>query len=111
MAKLNLNFHEMIGCYKPSEGDMGQLETLALSIKSIIQVTAMYANDGQYFKGDKGACEVANNCASVFNALELLIEPLVTYMTDYIEKEAAPDENLPTGAAIGRASMTKPKTK
>ena len=91
MAMLNLNFHEPKGCYKPTKSEIGELETLALSIKAIVQVMARYTNnDCTACGGNREPFEVTNNCASVFNALELLVEPLVKYMSDYAGKEAAP---------------------
>jgi len=87
MAKLNLNFHKT-GYYKPTQSEIGQLEELALSIKAIIQVMARYTVDHPRATGTR---EVANNCASVFNTLKLLMEPLVEYMTDSAGKEAAPE--------------------
>jgi hypothetical protein len=91
MTKLNLNFHETTGFCKPTESEIVQLETLARSINAIVQVMARYTNDCTHCGGDRGAYEVSDNCACVFNALELLMEPLVNYMIDSAGKEAAPD--------------------
>ena len=91
MTKLNLNFHKTTGCYEPTKSEIGQLETLTLSIKAIVQVMARYTNDCNDCGSNRDDFEVTNNCASVFNALELLMEPLVKYMTDYAGKEAAPE--------------------
>ena len=88
MAKLNLNFHKTTGCYEPTKSEIGQLEALTLSIKAIVQVMARYTVD---HPSDEEAREVTNNCASVFIALESLMEPLVEYMTTYAGKEAAPE--------------------
>ena len=83
MAKLSLNFHKTTGCYEPTQSEIGELETLALSIKAIVQVMARYTNDCTDCGNNREPYEVTNNCASVFNALELLIEPLVKYMSGY----------------------------
>jgi len=93
MAELSLSFHETTGVCKPSESEIGQLETLARSINAIVQVMARYTNDCTYCGSDRGVYEVSDNCACVFNALELLMEPLVNYMIDSAGKEAAPDES------------------
>ena len=89
MAKLNLNFLRSSGCCEPTESEIGELEILTLSIKAIVQVMARYTNDCTDCGSNRGTYEVANNCASVFNALELLMEPLVLYMTTHAGKEAA----------------------
>jgi hypothetical protein len=91
MTKLNLSFRKTTGIFKPTESEIGQLETLARSINAIVQVMARYTNDCTYCGSHRGANEVTDNCACVFNALELLMEPLVNYMIDSAGKEAAPD--------------------
>jgi len=93
MADLNLSFRETIGVCVPTESEIVQLVTLARSINAIVRVMARYTNDCTHCGSDRGAYEVSDNCACVFNALELLMEPLVNYMIDSAGKEAAPDEN------------------
>ena len=87
MAKLNLNFHKT-GYYKPTQSEIGQLETLALCIRAIVRVMARYTVD---HADERDTYEVTNNCTSVFTALELLIDPLVEYMTDAAGNEAKPE--------------------
>jgi hypothetical protein len=89
MAKLNLNFHQSTGRYNPTKYEIVQIESLALSIEAIIKVMAHYSVN---YDNDKHSGEAMSNCLGVFNALELLIEPIVEYMGDYAGDTPEPEQ-------------------
>jgi hypothetical protein len=98
MAKLNLNFHQP-GYYEPTKHEIYQLDCIAIGIEAIVKAMIGYCS----CHGDKeSAHEAVGNCHGVFNALELLIEPIVNYMANYVGNIAAPEVTTPTDKLAGQ---------
>ena len=78
MAKLNLNFHKQAGRHNPTKNEIVQIESVAVSIEAIIKTLAAYAECTRDDSADMGCV-----CISVCNALELLIDPVIEYLSNY----------------------------
>ena len=78
MAILNLNFHQPEGRRIPTEDEIHQIEGLARSVEAISKSLHAYACNT--FANDDDITDV---CLGVSNALELLIDPVIEYMTEY----------------------------
>ena len=77
MAKLNLNFLDNSRRREPTKSEIYQIEYLALGVEGIIKTLGSYVNENP---DPYVACGV---CLSVCNALELLMDPIVDYMSNY----------------------------
>jgi len=75
MATLNLNFNEQTGRHNPTKHELAQIESLAFGIEAIIKALGEYA--------DADHEDLGSVCMSVCNALELLIEPVCDYLSNY----------------------------
>ena len=75
MAELNLNFHKNIGRHNPTKNEIVQIESVAVSIESIIKALNAYAD------GNHRDIDVV--CMGVCNAMELLIDPVIEYLSNY----------------------------
>jgi len=84
MAKLNLNFHKQTGRHNPTEHELDQVVGVALSVEGIIKALEDYA----YGKHE----DTESVCINVCYALELLIEPVIDYLSNYAGEEPEPDE-------------------
>ena len=83
MAKLNLNFHQQIGRHEPTKNEIYQIEGIALSVEAIIKALGVYA----YYKSE----DTDGVCLCVCNTLELLMEPILEYLTNYAGDLPAPE--------------------
>ena len=84
MAELNLNFHEQTERYKPTKREINQIEGVATSVEAIIQVLEVYAGDDHK--------DLASVCMCVCNALELLMGPIIEYLSNYAGALSTPEE-------------------
>jgi len=84
MAKLNLNFHEQTGRHNPTKHELAQIESIALGIEAVIKTLGEYA--------DADHEDLGSVCMSVCNALELLIDPVILYLSNYAGDTPAPEE-------------------
>jgi hypothetical protein len=87
MAELNLNFHEQTGRHNPTEKEFCQIEGLAVSVDAIIKTLAVYAEHTNHNREDIGGV-----CLWVCNALELLMEPVIEYLSNYAGGAPAPEK-------------------
>jgi hypothetical protein len=87
MAKLNLNFHKNTEHRNPTKDEIVQIEGVAISVEAIIKTLAVYA---EYTNDDSR--DMGGICTSVCNALELLIKPVVEYLSNYAGDVSAPEE-------------------
>ena len=87
MAKLNLNFLDNSGRRDPTRSEIYQIQRLALSVTDIIKTLESYADENC---DPSAACGV---CLSVCNALELLMDPIVDYMSNYAGNTPAPESD------------------
>ena len=84
--KLNLNFHESTGRHEPTKSEIYQLEGITLSVEALVKALYVYASE------DTGPHEdIHSVCMGICNALELLIDPVIEYMTNYAGHEPAPE--------------------
>jgi len=86
---LNLNFYQQTGRRKPTQNEINQIADLSLGVKAIIKTLRVYATE--YDSTEIPAGEVSGVCISVCNALDLLMEPITEYMTNYAGDEALPE--------------------
>ena len=86
MAELNLNFHKVTGRYKPTKSEIVQIEGLALSVEAILKTLNAYANENND-SGDMGGVVMG-----VCNALGLLIDPIIGYLSNYAGDLPTPEE-------------------
>ena len=86
MSKLNLNFHEQTGRHEPTKSEIYQIEGLAISVEAIIKALAAYAN------GSRDREDMDGVCLGVCNALELLMGPVIEYLSEYAGNAPAPEE-------------------
>jgi hypothetical protein len=86
MAKLNLNFYHQTGRREPTKKEIYQTGALAYSVEAIIKTLSVYTNENnnQNVEG--------NVCMSVCDALELLMEPIIDYLSNYAGDVPAPEE-------------------
>ena len=82
MARLNLNFQEDKDYRNPTKREIVELEFLTMNVNSVIKVLAGYVMDN----ANNELEEVTVNTIGVLNALELLMEPIVDYMSNYAGK-------------------------
>jgi len=87
MATLNLNFHKPTGRHNPTKDEIVQIESIAVSVEAIIKALAEY---GRSTRDD--AKDMGNVCLGVCNALELLIDPVIGYLSNYAGDAAAPEK-------------------
>ncbi|MDR0448029.1 MAG: hypothetical protein LBH07_05115 [Treponema sp.] len=87
MAKLNVNFHQSTDRYEPTKSEITDIEALAFSVTAIIKTLWAYA-----CVNDKENGDVSDVCMCVCNALELLMEPITGYMTEYAGDIATPEK-------------------
>ena len=85
MAKLNFNFQKTDRRYEPTKSEILQIEGLALSIEAIVKALDAYAID-YYDKPDMGSV-----CVGVCNALKLLIDPVIEYLSNYAGDVPTPE--------------------
>ena len=85
MSKLNLNFEVPKERHEPTQNEIAQIEGLALSIEAIVKALEAYAA----YYGDKA--DLGNVCVGVCNALELLVDPVIEYFSNYAG-DAAPEK-------------------
>jgi hypothetical protein len=78
MAELNLNFHKNTDRYNPTEDEIIQIESVAISIEAIIKTLAEYARGSR-----DDAKDTRCVCLYVCNALELLMAPVIDYLSEY----------------------------
>jgi hypothetical protein len=76
MAKLNLNFHEQTGRRNPTKDEIVQIESVAVSVEAIIKTLAAYT---EHTRDEDIGCV----CVSVCNVLEMLIDPVIGYLSEY----------------------------
>ena len=86
MAELNLNFIQETGRRELTKSEIAQIQGLALSIEAIIKALAAYSNENDGNDASKG---FGNECYYVCRALELLIDPIIGYMSDYAGESAS----------------------
>ena len=87
MAELNLNFHEQTERHEPTKSEIIQIEGLAISVDAIIKTLAEYARGSR-----DNAQDIGGVCLWVCNALELLMSPIVEYMSEYAGDVPTPEE-------------------
>jgi hypothetical protein len=87
MAALNLNFHKPKGRHNPTKHEIAQIESIAVSVEAIVKALAEYARGSRDDAEDMGSV-----CLGVCNALELLIDPVIVYLSDYAGDAPAPEE-------------------
>lgn len=78
-----------------TKNDIYHLSSTAMAIEAISEVMANYACDNTE---QKEQSSVIVNCMHAFNVLNLLIDPIVDYLSEYAGEEAAPDEPKQTEA-------------
>jgi hypothetical protein len=88
MARLNLNFVQETARHEPTENEICQIKGLAVSIEAIIKTLAAYADDNCH--------DIDGVCISVCRALELLVCPVIEYLSDYAGEIPAPEETEDT---------------
>ena len=86
MAELNLNFHEQTGRHNPTEREIIEIESVAISVEVIIKTLGVYAENTNHSREDIGGV-----CLCVCNALELLMGPVVEYLSNYAGDVPAPE--------------------
>ena len=87
MATLNLNFHKQTGRHNPTKDEIVQIASVATSVEAIIKALEEYA------RGTRDAAEdMGSVCMSVCNALELLIAPVIVYLSEHAGDAPAPKE-------------------
>jgi len=84
MAELNLNFHKNTERRDPTEDEIVQIESVAISVGAIIKTLGEYA--------DANHKDLSGVCTSVCNALELLINPVIEYLSNYAGDVSAPEK-------------------
>jgi len=87
MAELNLNFHEQAGGRKPTKMEIYQIESVAISVEAIIKALGAYARGSR-----DNAQDMMGVCLGVCNALELLMEPVIGYLSEYAGDVPSPEE-------------------
>ena len=87
MAELNLNFHENTGRHEPTKSEIIQIESVAISVEAIIKALAGYARGSRDNEQD-----IMGVCLGVCNALELLMYPVIDYLSEYAGDAPAPEE-------------------
>ena len=87
MAELNLNFHEPTSRCEPTKSEIVQIESVAISIDAIIKVLGAYARGSR-----DNAQDIMGVCLGVCNALELLMGPVIEYLSEYAGDVPAPEE-------------------
>jgi hypothetical protein len=87
MAELNLNFHENADRREPTKSEIAQIESVAISVDAIIKVMGAYARGSR-----DNAQDIMGVCLGVCNALELLMGPVVDYLSEYAGDVPAPEE-------------------
>ena len=85
MAKLNLNFHEQTDRHNPTNHEIVQIGSVAFSVMAIIKTLEEYAASGNHD-------DIDSVCVNVCYALELLIEPVCNYLSNYAGDAPAPEE-------------------
>ena len=83
MSKLKLNFYESTARREPTKSEIAQIEGLALGIEAIVKALKAYV---LYYDDDTSSV-----CAGACNVLELLIDPIIEYMSTYAG-DIAPEE-------------------
>jgi hypothetical protein len=84
MAKLNLNFHEKTGRHDPTEDEIVQIGCVAMGVQDIVKTLGVYANGNHD--------DIGGVCIGVCYALELLMEPVIGYLSNYAGDAPAPEE-------------------
>jgi hypothetical protein len=84
MAKLNLNFHKQTGCHNPTKHEIVQIGSIAFGVEAIIKALGEYA--------ERDHEDLGSVCMSVCSALELLIEPVCDYLSNYAGDAPDPEE-------------------
>ncbi|MDR0474711.1 MAG: hypothetical protein LBH43_13695 [Treponema sp.] len=85
MAKLNLNFHQQTGRREPTKHEICQIEGIAFSVQAIIKTLSVYTNENSN-RNIEGVV-----CMGVCEALELLMEPIIEYLSNYAGDVPAPE--------------------
>ena len=84
MAKLNFNFHEQTGRHNPTKDEIVQIESLAFDIEGVVKALEEYAS-GEHE-------DIGSVCVGVCHTLELLIEPVIDYFSNFAGDAPAPEE-------------------
>jgi hypothetical protein len=88
MAKLNLNFQKSER-HNPTGDEIAQIEYVANGVVAIIKALGWYAQDAQDDRYE-GVLMTA------LGTLELLMEPITEYFSEYAGKEPAEEEEEKT---------------
>ena len=89
MAKLNLNFSQAVGRYNPTRSEICQIEVIALGIEAVVKALSAYA-EAEHEDGN-------GVCMGVCNVLELLIDPVIDYLSENAGLKAAPEPDEAQG--------------
>jgi hypothetical protein len=85
MGKINLNFIQNTGRHNPPKQEIHEVEGLAFSVEAIIKTLYAYANAND----DKA--DIGSVCMYVCYALELLMDPITEYLSNYAGDVPTPE--------------------